>query len=112
MLASTWNVAVTVSPALVVSVTVYSYAGPPGNGADAEISLGVLTLNVPVIVALSAATLQTGLKLGEKKYGLLALSEHEVTEVVLVAAIVTNVPAGPCDGVGYPVLNVTVAWAC
>jgi hypothetical protein len=55
----------------------------PGNGHDVEISLGALTLNVPDIVLWSAATLQTGLKLGEKKYGLLALREHEVGLVML-----------------------------
>jgi hypothetical protein len=79
-----WNVLETDSIELVVSVTVYRYALPPGNGADVEISLGALTLNVPVIVTPSAATLQIILKLGEKKYGLFAVSTHSVA--VWVAA--------------------------
>jgi hypothetical protein len=60
------------------------YVAPPGKGADVEISLGSLTLNVPVIVFPSAATLQIGPKLGEKKYGLFTVSTHSVAVALAV----------------------------
>jgi hypothetical protein len=78
------NVAAADSIELVVSVRVYRYALPPGNGVDVEISLGALTSNVPVIVFPSAATLQIGLKLGERKYGLFTVSTHSVAVLVAV----------------------------